>query len=271
MMPLVKWTGTKRHVAKEIVSHFPREIETYYEPFIGSASLLPVIINSDIKIARIVCSDINKDLINIYNLVKSELKKIISSYFSQWSIINSLNPELRKDYYNSIREQYNLSGGADLFLFLTRVCYNGLIRYNKKGKFNSPYHFNRPGINAAKFEKLVWDWHTLLKNVVFMVGDYKEVKPKMSDFIFLDPPYFNVTTNVYFGQINFGQFIDYLRDLKCKFALTLDGKNLVDDRTCHLPDNLNLKHSYLKMGKSSLRRLKGKSNTVEESLYKSYE
>jgi len=32
---LIKWTGSKRRQARQIVAKFPRKIATYYEPFLG--------------------------------------------------------------------------------------------------------------------------------------------------------------------------------------------------------------------------------------------
>lgn len=32
--PAVKWSGSKRSQAEEIIKLFPKEIDTYYEPFL---------------------------------------------------------------------------------------------------------------------------------------------------------------------------------------------------------------------------------------------
>ena len=40
MLPITKWIGSKRYQAPDIVSHFPKEINTYYEPFVGGGALL---------------------------------------------------------------------------------------------------------------------------------------------------------------------------------------------------------------------------------------
>jgi DNA adenine methylase len=37
--PIIKWTGSKRFLADEIIEYFPSNIETYYEPFVGGGSV----------------------------------------------------------------------------------------------------------------------------------------------------------------------------------------------------------------------------------------
>ena len=38
--PLIKWKGSKRRQATTILEHFPAQIDTYYEPFLGSGAVL---------------------------------------------------------------------------------------------------------------------------------------------------------------------------------------------------------------------------------------
>lgn len=38
--PVIKWSGSKRTQAGDILAWFPKEIDTYYEPFCGGASVL---------------------------------------------------------------------------------------------------------------------------------------------------------------------------------------------------------------------------------------
>ena len=33
--PVIKWSGSKRSQSSEIIKYFPKEIDTYYEPFCG--------------------------------------------------------------------------------------------------------------------------------------------------------------------------------------------------------------------------------------------
>ena len=65
--PVIKWSGSKRKQAEKIISFFPKKIETYYEPFCGGASVFGRLIHSNISVKRYVISDLNGDLISLWN------------------------------------------------------------------------------------------------------------------------------------------------------------------------------------------------------------
>ena len=48
--PVIKWSGSKRSQAEQILRHFPNEIDTYYEPFCGGASVLRRLLDGDIQV-----------------------------------------------------------------------------------------------------------------------------------------------------------------------------------------------------------------------------
>ncbi len=60
---LIKWRGSKRRQARQIVAKFPRQIATYYEPFLGGGSVLYELLGTDIEVGRIEFSDICEPLI----------------------------------------------------------------------------------------------------------------------------------------------------------------------------------------------------------------
>ncbi|EOU1990449.1 Dam family site-specific DNA-(adenine-N6)-methyltransferase, partial [Clostridium perfringens] len=223
--PIIKWTGSKRSQVGDIIKHFPRKIDVYFEPFIGGGSVLFGLLNSNIKVNRYICSDINPDLINLWNDIKNKPKELLISYELMWKELNKDDDvNRRKSYYEKIRNLFNSTRETKYFLFLNRTCINGLIRYNSKGMFNSSFHFSRPGIHPERLSRIFDSWTNLLNknNVEFICCSYDEINIKDNWFVYFDPPYF-ATKGMYFGGINLNDFWSFLRKIKCSYLLSFDG------------------------------------------------
>ena len=129
---LIKWTGSKAKGAGTIVALFPRVIDTYYEPFVGGGSVLYTLLTSEIMIRQIKCSDICTPLIDLWNVVKHDPRRLFNAYETMWRSLQSGG----KQYYYAIRQTFNLTGDPCQFFFLLRTCRHGLIRFNRRGEFN---------------------------------------------------------------------------------------------------------------------------------------
>ena len=77
LKPLVKWAGGKRQLLLELVKRLPKKWETYYEPFVGGGALLIELYRRMLKSA--VISDLNEELINLYNVVKNYPHELIET------------------------------------------------------------------------------------------------------------------------------------------------------------------------------------------------
>lgn len=269
--PAVKWSGSKRSQAEEIIKLFPKEIDTYYEPFCGGCSVLRRLLSSDIKVNNYICSDLNGDLINLWNMIKESPEYLASYYNKLWSELNVDNDKNRKKkYFESVRERYNNEHKAEDFLFIMRTTTNGMPRYNKEGKFNNSFHITRDGIIPNKLEKILLEWSNLLKlhNVEFKCCSYSDIISKEGDLLYLDPPY-AATRGMYFGTIDYDLFFNWLRGQKGYYLLSFDGRSGEVDNTYDLPKDLYTEHKYMLSGNSSFKRTIGKSNDsiVYESLY----
>lgn len=274
--PVIKWSGSKRSQADEIVKYFPTNIDTYYEPFIGGGSMLMILmLNSDtIKVKHYICSDINKGLIDLWNSIKDKPQEAADYYEKLWNEMNNNgmkdDQSFKRSYYESVRERYNKEHNPLDFMSIDRTCFNGLIRYNGKGEFNSPYHLNRNGIRPSVLRKVISEWSDLLKSydVQFNCNSYNNVSPDSNDFIYLDPPYAN-TNGMYNGDFDNDEFFKWMKELKCKFALSYDGISGETDNTYKVPSDVYDKHVYVKSGNSSFKRIKQSDNNaiVYESLY----
>ena len=269
--PVIKWSGSKRSQSNEIISYFPNEIKTYYEPFCGGCSVLRALIESDIKVNKYICSDINVDLIELWNVIKCDPISVYNTYEEFWNELNKdKDINRQKEYYNFIRDRFNKEKSPLDFICLNRTCFNGLIRYNSNGDFNTPFHINRPGIEPKKFQKIINEWSDLLNkhNVEFKICSYETIKPNYNDFVYLDPPYAN-TNGMYTQGFDNIMFFNWLKDVTCGWILSYNGKSGNEDNTYDVPKDLYDEHVYLKSGNSSFKRIKevDKDAMVFESLY----
>ena len=269
--PVIKWSGSKRSQAENILTYFPKEINTYYEPFCGGASVLRRLLSSDIKVNRYVCSDLNSGLIDLWNEIVNNPERVSSYYNRLWNELNVDDDKQRKkEYFATVRERYNREHNPLDFMFIMRTTTNGMPRYNRDGEFNNSFHVTRNGIVPETLEKIIYEWSELLnKNKVeFIACSYDEIKPKENDFVYLDPPYAN-TKGMYYGTIDYEKLWNWLRNLPCKYALSFDGISGEEDNTWNVPQDVYSRHEYLLNGNSSFKRTIGKSNNsiVYESLY----
>lgn len=269
--PVIKWSGSKRSQAENILTYFPKEIDTYYEPFCGGASVFRRLLSSDIKVNRYVCSDLNSGLIDLWNEIINNPERVSYYYNKLWNELNQDDDKQRKkEYFATVRERYNREHNPLDFMFIMRTTTNGMPRYNRDGEFNNSFHVTRNGIIPETLEKIIYEWSELInKNKVeFIACSYDEIKPKENDFVYLDPPYAN-TKGMYYGTIDYEKLWDWLRNLSCKYALSFDGISGEEDNTWNVPQDIYSTHEYLLSGNSSFKRTIGKSNDsiVYESLY----
>lgn len=274
--PVIKWSGSKRSQAEEILSHFPNQINTYYEPFCGGAAVFRRLVDSGITVRHYVLSDANHDLIALYREIKKNPGKVCIHYEKLWNELNGdyglsefEDKERKKAFFGEIRERFNQERDPKDFMFIMRTTTNGMPRYNREGDFNNSFHVTRNGIEPEKLWKTVYEWSEILNGlrVSLKACDYRDIAPKKGDFVYLDPPYFN-TKGMYHGKIEYEKLWNYLEGLKCGWILSFDGISGKQDNTYEVPEIYD-EHLYLKSGNSSFKRVIGKSNDsmVYESLY----
>ena len=185
--PFVKWAGGKRQLIPQIRERMPEKYNNYYEPFVGGGAVL-----FELQPANALINDINKALINTYNIIGKEADAFLEA-------VNRLDEEMWEDgkkYYYSVREHYNdklMKSEYDvelaaLFVFINKHCFNGLYRVNGKGLFNVPYNNSR---RTSADENVIREVSKYLKGVKIINGDFEEAckDAKKGDFVFIDSPY----------------------------------------------------------------------------------
>ena len=271
--PVIKWSGSKRSQASEIIKYFPKEIDTYYEPFCGGASVLRALLESEIKVNKYVCSDLNNGLIELWNKIKYSPNEVADHYEKLWYEMNgdvSKDKAYKRSYFEKIRERYNIEHNPLDFMFIMRTTTNGMPRYNSNGDFNNSFHITRDGIIPDKLRQIIKEWSDLLftNDVTFINCSYEYITPSDNDFMYLDPPYAG-TKGMYFGGFDNNKLFEWLKIVECKWVMSYDGISGKIDNTYNVPEDLYDEHIYIKSGNSSFKRVIGKSkdSIVYESLY----
>lgn len=203
--PFVKWVGGKRQLLKQFrdlglypPSKFDTSKNTYYEPFVGGGAVF-----FDLLPKKAILSDLNKELVITYNIIKNDVENLIKSLKKH---------KYEKEYFLKIRSKNikNLSNleTASRFIYLNRTAFNGMYRVNSKGEFNVPFgKYDNPLIcdseNLHKVSKI-------LQDVQIKHQDYKEVlkKAKKGDFVYFDPPYYPVSKTASFTAYNSDVFLE---------------------------------------------------------------
>lgn len=229
--PFLKWVGGKRQILKDLRRLLPSDFEqrTYREPFLGGGSLFFAL-----QPSKAILSDANNHLIMAYKYVR-DCPDLIYRY---------LLGHKRKDceeYYYKVRTLYNkeLNGGsvaqAARFIYMNKMCYNGVFRVNSTGLFNVPYgRYESVSIPSLKHIKSV---SSVLKSKEIFVASFEEAleKAEKGDFIYLDPPYpplngtscFNYYTRDKFTKKDQDKLASIVRELDAAgcFLMISNGKS----------------------------------------------
>lgn len=196
MKPFVKWAGGKRQILNQITSFIDKEHYTdftYIEPFLGGGAVF-----FGLQPERAIINDLNSDLINAYEVIKSEDYLGLIDSLERYS--ERYRTEDKNELYYDVRA---LDRDVDNFaamskvdraarmIFLNRTCYNGLYRVNNNGFFNTPMgRYNNPLI--CDKENIIEIHNYLKKNKIRICNtDYENIinMAKDGDVIYLDPPY----------------------------------------------------------------------------------
>lgn len=230
--PFIKWAGGKTQIISNLDSMIPSEINRYFEPFVGGGAMFFHLMSDRNMRFAAYLSDINKELITAYKVVKNNVKELIQILKKHQREYNK-NPS---EYYYKLRDKIKPRNDVEIaarFISLNKTCYNGLYRVNRKGIFNVPIgRYKNPLIcdgsnlenvsNALRYSK-----------AVIQVSDYKEalLNAEKGDFIYLDPPYhpmsstanFTGYTDCGFGdrdQSELAKIFVELNDRNCKVLLS---------------------------------------------------
>lgn len=180
----ITWSGTGRWI----------------EPFLGSA-----VVALNIAPQRAILADTNEHIIALYQGIQcGSINGDTVRSFLEREGRHLLNDG--ESHYYKIRDRFNASGNPFDFIFLSRSCFNGMMRFNKKGGFNVPFCRKPERFRPALITKIVnqveWarsiiqgkDWHFVTQDWRTTIAD-----AQTDDLIYCDPPYVGRHTDYYNG------------------------------------------------------------------------
>lgn len=225
--PPIKCQGIKTKLVPFIFSSLAWEAADgarWIEPFLGSG-----VVAFNLAPERALLADTNHHIINLYKVIQSgELDGANVREF-----LTREGKQLARggaDYYYEVRERFNEKGSPFDFLFLNRSCFNGVMRFNRHGRFNVPFGHKPERFAPAYITKIVnqvtWAARQMKgKDWRFECAKWDEVfsDAHPNDFIYLDPPYIGRHTDYFnsWDEAEAARLAESAKALPCGFALSM--------------------------------------------------
>lgn len=267
----IPYQGSKRRLAPIILEHFPKDIDTLYEPFVGSGAITLAAATRGLA-KEFVLGDSLSTLVEIWSLIIDHPIQLADEYEGIWNLQH--DDPIR--FYNVVRDRFNQKGGASLLLFLLTRCVKNAVRFNIVGEFNQSPDKRRLGTKPERMRKSIYEANKLLKNrAEAIAGDYSELLKQAGpkDLVYMDPPYQGTSGSRdqrYHQQLDRKRFVE---DIECllnrnvRFIISFDGRSGNRTYGPPLPDELGLIRLEIHAGRSSQATLNGAQDETYESLY----
>lgn len=224
MVPPIKIQGIKTKLVPLIDKCRPSNATgQWIEPFMGSG-----VVGFNLAGDRAIFSDINPHTIDFYSKIKQGVitPQIVRAY------LEDAAPKLKSlgvDYYYEVRERFNSKHSPLDFLFLNRSCFNGMIRFNRKGEFNVPFGHKPERFIKPYITKIVNQVDCIYKRLLisdwqFVCQSFEQaiLQASCDDFIYCDPPYIGRHVDYYdsWDEKFERQLHDSLMKSGCKFMVS---------------------------------------------------
>ncbi len=223
-VPPIKCQGIKTKLVPWILSNarLPQG-GTWIEPFMGSG-----VVGFNARPAKAIFGDLNPHIISFYQALQTdEITPTITREYLQTE-----GDKLKQsggEYYYEVRKRFNNSHRPLDFLFLSRAGFNGMMRFNSKGKFNVPFCKKPARFSKAYITKIVnqvahvwsllkiFDWEFRHSSFESLIDGARE-----GDLIYCDPPYFGRHVDYFssWGTDEEEKLTHLLHETRAKFILS---------------------------------------------------
>lgn len=264
-LQLLKWIGNKQRFAHEIVGYFPALWGKYIEPFLGSGAVLGTLAPTEA-----IASDVIEPLIQMWQTLATDPAVVKEWYHERWL---SLMEGEKVEVYEAIKAAYNRSPNPADFLFISRSCYGGVVRFRRDGYISTPCGAHQP-VSPESFNRRVDVWHQRTKGTTFLHSDFEVVMDaaEPGDVVYCDPPYSH-TQAILYGAQAFDLQRLFAAITRCKergvyVLLSIDGSKRSGDLLCDvpIPPGLFEEEAFVNCGRSMLRRFQMRGESLESEV-----
>lgn len=221
MKNIVNYIGSKQRYIRQIDQYIPKDIDTYYELFLGSGAVMFHVLETT-NMKRAIVTDINPDLINVFVQLKrdpDELNKKLQYLDKRKSRKHFVK------YRQTFKSGINTSLNAAKFIYFTKLSFRSRL-YNTAGKLYPSYGEPRTLIDPNFFIRkslLLSRVEIYCKSIFDVLTDFKFTR---KDFVFLDPPYITDQQVYKENSITLDFILNLCNELEkqnVKFILTMNG------------------------------------------------
>lgn len=152
---------------------------------------------------RYLIADTNPDLIHLYKQMTTEGTPFIEYCQTLFHRTNN------KTRYYQLRDEFNSTDDSRrksaLFVYLNRHCYNGLVRYNRSGEFNTPFGlYKKPYFPEQEMHRFL----STASRAEFVHMDFQQCmrSTRAGDIVYCDPPYVPLSDTACFTDYHTGGF-----------------------------------------------------------------
>jgi DNA adenine methylase len=267
----IPYQGSKRSLAPRIGLHVPRDVDTWFEPFAGSAAMTLWVAREGIA-RRYVIADVLPPMAELWRAILERPDATAARYAAVWRGQEAGD----RDYFDRVRERFNGSQDPVDLLYLTARCVKNAVRFNRRGHMTQSVDRRRLGMRPERMEAAIRGASALLKGrAEVRAGDWLDTTADAGpgDFLYLDPPYAGTTLGRdkrYAQGLEPGRLAEGLAALRARslrFVLSYDGSTGGRGYGPPLPPELGLARLPLPAGRSSQATLHGRREETVESLY----
>lgn len=227
IIPPIKSQGIKTKLVPWImdVVKAANPIGKWIEPFLGTGV---VAFNSGFKEA--ILNDINPHIIDFYRSIQDETitPSIVKQFIEQEGEKLSTAGEDGYVHFRTVRDRFNKDFAPLDLLFLSRAGFNGMMRFNSKGKWNIPF-CKKPNRFAQSYTTKIVNQVASVRAVIndkwtFTSKNFSDIIPLANegDIIYCDPPYYGRYVDYYNGWKEQDEELLFtlLSETKAKFILS---------------------------------------------------